>query len=47
MHRIGGEVTRVGWDSTTMDFEVALEVRPGARRSPGQRRTLSVLKGAR
>jgi RimJ/RimL family protein N-acetyltransferase len=47
MHRIGGEVTRVGWDSGSMDFEIALDARPGPRRRPGQRRTLSVLKGAR
>jgi RimJ/RimL family protein N-acetyltransferase len=45
MHRIGGEVTRVGWDSSSMDFEIALDARPDPRRRPAPRRTLSTLKG--
>jgi RimJ/RimL family protein N-acetyltransferase len=44
MHRVAGEVTRTGWDNGSVEFEVALELRPRTGRIPG--RTLSVLKGA-
>jgi GNAT superfamily N-acetyltransferase len=44
MHRVAGEVTRTGWDNGSVEFEVALELRPRNGRIPG--RTLSVLKGA-
>jgi RimJ/RimL family protein N-acetyltransferase len=47
MHRVGGEVTRVGWDSGSMDFEISLDARPDPRGRPAPRRTLSLLKGAR
>lgn len=40
MHRISDDVTRVGWDSGTVDFEVSLT----ADRPAAHRRTLAVLK---
>lgn len=43
MHAIDGEVTRVGWDGGTVDFEVALVPEP----RPDRRRTTWTLKGLR
>jgi GNAT superfamily N-acetyltransferase len=47
MHLVAGDVTRVGWDSGTVDFEISLDATGNPGRRPGPRRTLAVRKGGR
>jgi RimJ/RimL family protein N-acetyltransferase len=44
MHRIAGDVTRVGWDGGTVEFEVRLEEPRLPEGRPGTRRTVAFLK---